>query len=256
MKSTVEIRVDAPSGTIILDRPEQANAISRFTMIELQQALGDLRQESRVAAVILTGRGSVFSAGTDLVELQQSRSEPDCETQWREDVDQYRELLTALLRFPKPIIAALNGPACGTGAGMLLAADVVVSGSSGCLSFPEVKLGLVAGVSAPLARMRLGVSLAQRMMLTAETIEADALLQMGVVAEIVADDLVWARCHERAGELAENQAQAMLMTRRLLNESLSEHLITEMAVGAAAMAAARTTQSANEAVEQWLETST
>ena len=253
MKSTISVRRDIPSGTIIIDRPERANAISRFTIIELRQALDDLHQERQVSAVILTGRGNVFSAGTDLVELQQSRADADGDLQWHQDAEQFRDLFLALLRFPKPVIAALNGPACGSGAGLLLAADIVVAASSACLSFPEVSLGLVTGVTAPLARARLGAALATRLMLTAETFTADQLVHHGIASEVVADDLVWARSHELAAQLAENRAEAMLMTKRLMNESLGEGLVTEMTVGAALMAAARTTESADEAVGQWLE---
>ena len=69
MKSLVQVRVDPPSGTIILDRPQKANAITRYGLEQLKAALEDLHQEQKVRAIILTGTGTVFSAGTDLVEL-------------------------------------------------------------------------------------------------------------------------------------------------------------------------------------------
>ena len=251
MKSTIRIRRDLPSGTIILDRPEQANAITRFGLEELKQALDYLHQEKHVRAVILTGAGSVFSAGTDLRELEQTRTEVDCEFQWQADVKAYQEVLLSMLRFPKPIITALNGPARGTAAGLVLASDLVIASRSASIGFPEVRLGLVAGVSAPLLRFRLGAAHAARLLLGGRPVSAQQLLQQGLVSELVDDDLVWARAHEIAQEMEETVPEAITMTKRLLNEMLGESLETEMSVGAALMATARTTESAQQALEKW-----
>ena len=70
---------------------------------------------------------------------------------------------------------------------------------------------------------------------------------------MVEDDLVWARAHELAGEMEELVPEAITMTKRLLNETLGESLSTEMSVGAALMATARTTESAQQALEKWKE---
>jgi len=252
MKSLVEIRVDPPSGTIILDRPGHANAITRYGLEQLKAALEDLHQQQSVRAVILTGSGTVFSAGTDLVELEETRREEDSDFQWQADAASYQQMLVSMLRFPKPIIAALNGPARGTAAGLVLACDLVVSAQSASLGFPEITLGLVAGVSAPLLRFRVGAARAARLLLGGQPLAAGELLQQGLAHEVVGDDLVWARAHELAGEMGELVPEAITMTKRLLNEALGESLSTEMSVGAALMATARTTESAQQALEKWL----
>mgnify|MGYP001177670427 CR=1 FL=1 len=251
MKSLVQIRVDPPSGTIILDRPQKANAITRYGLEQLKAALEDLHQEQKVRAIILTGTGTVFSAGTDLVELEETRDEVDRDSQWQADVAFYREILLSILRFPKPTIAALNGPACGTGAGLALACDLLISAESASIAFPEVRLGLVAGVSAPLLRFRVGAAGAARILLGGQPVPAPELLSIGIASSVVPDDLVWARAHELAGEFEELVPEAVTMTKRLLNETLGESLSTEMSVGAAMMATARTTESAQQALEKW-----
>jgi methylglutaconyl-CoA hydratase len=253
MKSLIQIRVDPPSGTIILDRPGQANAITRYGLEQLKQALEDLRQQKSIRAVILTGSGPVFSAGTDLVELEETRSDADCDLQWQADAVCFQEVLMMMLRFPKPIIAALNGPARGTAAGLVLACDMVIAAESASLGFPEVKLGLVAGVSAPLLRFRIGAARAARLLLGGQPLAASEMHRQGLACEVVTDDLVWARAHEMASEMEELVPEAITMTKRLLNETLGESLATEMSVGAALMATARTTEFARQGLEKWRE---
>src|SRR5687768_7496207 len=102
---TTTIKVHAPSGTIILNRPDQRNALSRQMLTDIAQALDDLHQERKVRAVILTGAGTAFCAGMDLREMQATSQQPDSQAQWHADSMQYRDLIEKMLFFPKPIIA-------------------------------------------------------------------------------------------------------------------------------------------------------
>ena len=106
----VRIKLHESSGTIILDRADKRNALTRLLALQLLQAFEDLHQQKNVRAVILTGAGSVFCAGTDLDEKHNTYGTDDVLAQWYRDSVQYRELLEYMLRFPKPIIAAVNGP--------------------------------------------------------------------------------------------------------------------------------------------------
>src|SRR3569623_1160541 len=107
---SVTIKVAHPSGTIILNRPDKRNALTRQMLAEFMEALGDLHQERKVRAVILTGAGTAFCAGMDLAEMQATSQQPDAMALWHHDAVLYREVLEVMLRFPKPIIAAVNGP--------------------------------------------------------------------------------------------------------------------------------------------------
>src|SRR4030095_1500424 len=126
---TVLVKKNIPSGTILLNRPDKRNALSRQLLTDLAQALGDLHQERKVRAVILTGAGTSFCAGMDLHELMADESLPVTEQQqqWGELFDDYRELVMQMLQLPKPIIASVNGPAVAGGAGLVLASDIVVA---------------------------------------------------------------------------------------------------------------------------------
>src|SRR5213592_2347492 len=141
---TVVVKKNLPSGTIVLNRPDKRNALSRQMLAEIGQALDDLHQERKVRAVILTGAGTAFCAGMDLTEMQETSKQPDAFAQWHQDAVQYRELIDKMLRFPKPIIAAVNGPVVAGGMGLMLASDIVVAPERVNVGLPEPKSGIVA----------------------------------------------------------------------------------------------------------------
>src|SRR5207248_3051216 len=121
---TVLVKMNVPSGTIVLNRPEKRNALSRQMLTDIAQAFDDLHQERKVRAVILTGAGIAFCAGMDLAEMQQTIQQPDALSQWHHDAVRYREWRDTMLLFRKPSIAAVNGPVMAGGAGLMLASDI------------------------------------------------------------------------------------------------------------------------------------
>jgi methylglutaconyl-CoA hydratase len=250
---TVLVKKNVPSGTIILNRPDKRNALSRQMLEDLAQALDDLHQERKVRAVILTGAGTAFCAGMDLAEMQATSQQPDAFQQWHSDAVQYRELIDKLLLFPKPIIAAVNGPAVAGGAGLVLASDIVIAAPEAKFGLPEPRRGIVAGMVSPLLAFRIGASHAANLLLTARTIEASEAHRIGIYHELIANDLVWARGHDVAGEIAKSAPEAILLTKKLLNETIGEHLATLLSAGAAASATARTTDAAREGLAAFLE---
>jgi methylglutaconyl-CoA hydratase len=250
---TVTVKRTLPSGTIILNRPDKRNALSRQMLTDIAQALDDLHQERKVRAVILTGAGTAFCAGMDLAEMQETSQQPDAQLQWHHDAVQFRELIDKMLQFPKPIIAAVNGPVVAGGAGLMLASDIVIATPSAKFGLPEPRRGIVAGMVAPLLAFRIGASHAANLLLSARTIEPSEAHRIGLFHEIVDTDLVWARAQELAGEIAKSAPEAILLTKRMLNETIGEHLGTLLSAGAAASAAARTTDAAREGLAAFLE---
>jgi methylglutaconyl-CoA hydratase len=249
----VQVKIHAPSGTIVLNRPEKRNALSRDLLREVEQALHDLHQERKVRAVILTGAGNAFCAGMDLVEMKATSDQENPFQQWHEDAVQYRELIELMLRFPKPIIAAVNGPAVAGGAGLVLASDLTVAAPSAKFGLPEPRRGVVAGLVAPLVAFRLGGSQAARLLLKADLIEAAEAQRIGVYHELAGEAQVWARAHELAVECARSAPESLQLTKKMLNETIGEHLTTLLAAGAAASATARTTDAAKEGLTAFLE---
>tara|TARA_Y100001960_G_scaffold314504_1_gene378791 strand:- start:101 stop:883 length:783 start_codon:yes stop_codon:yes gene_type:complete len=249
----IKTKKHAPSGTIIIDRPEKRNALSRHAMLQLKQALEDFHQERSVRAVILTGAGDCFCAGMDLEEMQATHQEPDPQAQWYEDAQQYKQLVEYMLRFPKPLIAAVNGPAVAGGAGLVLACDLVIASRQASFGFPEPRRGLVAGLVAPLLNFRLGAGKAANMLLQARSFSAEEAYQAGTFHELVEEALIWARAHEMAEQVAESAPESMQLTKQLLNESIGETLLMQLNIGAAASATSRTTDAAQEGLQAFLD---
>jgi methylglutaconyl-CoA hydratase len=248
-----DVKVHGHTGTIILNRPEKRNALSRALLTELQQAFDDLHQEKRVRGVILTGAGTAFCAGMDLAEMLETSRQEDAQGQWYHDAVAYRDLIETMLRFPKPIVAAVNGPAVAGGAGLVLASDIVIAARDAKFGLPEPLRGIVAGLVAPLLTFRVGAGAAGYLLLTSEVISADAALARGVFHELVDGDKVWARAAQVVDQCARGAPEALQLTKKMLNETIGEHLGTLLSAGAAASATARTTEAAAEGLAAFAE---
>ena len=251
--SPIEVKVHEPAGTIILNRPASANALTQAMIRDLKQALDDLYHEKRVRAIVLTGAGSAFCGGIDVHELHAAAQAPDAHLHWGDHVQSYGELLQAMLEITKPIIAAVNGPAVAGGAGLVLASDVVVASTTARFGLPEPLRGLVAGVIAPLLSFRIGGGQAARLLVTSALIDAAEAARIGVFHETIDEVRVWARAMEIAAQCAAGAPEALQLTKRLITETLGEHLATQLSAGAAASATSRTTESAREGIAAFVE---
>ncbi len=249
----VRVHVHGHTGTVILNRPEKRNALSRSLLAELVQALHDLHLQRSVRAVVLTATGSAFCAGMDLLEMLETSRSPNAHAQWYNDAVAYRDLVELMLRFPKPLIAAVNGPALAGGMGLVLACDYVLAAREASFGLPEPRRGIVAGMVAPLVFFRLGGSQAARLLLFAQSIDAPEAQRIGLCHEVLPAEQLWARAHELAGEAARCAPEALRLSKQLLNETIGEQLFTQLSAGAAASAAARTTEAAAEGLAAFVE---
>jgi methylglutaconyl-CoA hydratase len=249
----VNVRVDGPCGTIVIKSPDRCNALTRNVVDLLRQAFDDLHQQSSVKAVVLTGHGNYFSAGTDLREIHASLQAESPEQFWFADASQQRAILTTMLQFPKPIIAAVNGPALGTGLALVVACDMVLAAPQATFGFPEARRGLCAGVAVPLLTFRLGAGQAGHLLLRGHSIDAHEAYRIGLVHELVDYDLLWARARQWVNEIAQSSPVALALTKRILNETVGEPMMTYLATAAAATATARTTDDAEKGVRAFVE---
>jgi enoyl-CoA hydratase/carnithine racemase len=253
ISDNVQLRKDAPSGTITLNRPDCRNALSREMIAMIQQALDDFAHEGSVRAVIVTGSGDTFCSGTDLFQLKETAESPDAFKIWHEDAKAFQELIETMLRYPKPIVAAVNGWNVGSGLALMLASDIVIAGESSRLLMPEPLRGLNAGMTTPLLTFRAGVAAASKILFSGQPVLAAEATRLGLFHETVSDDLIWARAHELATQCAAGARESHQMTRQMLNETIGESLFTQLSIGAANMAAARTTPAALEGIKAFLE---
>jgi enoyl-CoA hydratase/carnithine racemase len=220
---------------------------------ELDQALDDLHLERAVRGVILTGAGTAFCAGMDLAEMLATSRQPDPHTRWHEDVVVYRDLLEKLLRFPKPVIAAVNGAALAGGAGLVLACDIVIAARTATFGLPEPRRGITAGVVEPLLVYRAGAGQAGYLLMTSKIIDAQDAFRRGLFHELIDSDRLWARAKEVVQDCARGAPSALQLTKRMLNETIGEYLQTLLSAGAAVSATARTTEAAAEGLKAFSE---
>ena len=244
----VRVRVDGTAGTIVLNRPDRRNALDEASLEALQQAFEDLHQEKAVRAVIITGEGHCFCAGSDLKAIQAAQQDTPTHRAWFPDVSRLRELLTTMLRFPKPIIAAVNGPAVGSGLALVAASDMALAVPEARFGLPEVQWGLTAGPTLPLLAFRFGASIAAQLAFRQPWFDAPTALQRGFVQEITPFELVWARARQWVDEIAQASPSAIAMNKRILNETVGEALITQISAATASLAATLTTEEAAEGV--------
>lgn len=251
--SHLRLTIHEHTATVILNRADKRNALNRSLLAELQQMFEDLHQERRVRAVILTGAGTVFCAGMDLAEMQETNLLPNAAELWHADAAAYRDLVEFMLRFPKPIIAAVNGPAIAGGAGLVLASDIVVAAEGATFGLPEPLRGIVAGLVSPLLAFRVGGGQAAKLLLTAQPIATTEAHRIGLFHDVVPADVLWPRATEIAAQCAKSAPTAILQTKRMLNEVIGEQMLTQLGAGAAASATARTTEEAREGLAAFLE---
>ncbi|MCG8448315.1 MAG: enoyl-CoA hydratase/isomerase family protein [Pirellulales bacterium] len=253
----IEVKVVDCAGTIIINRPEHENRLTRLMMRQLSDALDDLYHEKAVRAIILTGAADTFCAGIDLNEVHEAElSEenlPATQQRWGDDATGYRDLLIHMLQITKPIIASVNGPALSAGAGLVAASDIVVASDEARFGVPDPRFGLVAGVVGPLFCHRIGAGQATRLMLTSITLDGQQAHQLGLFHELVDSGKVWARAMELAEACAAGAPEAIQLTKRLLNETIGEHLETQLTTGAIMQATSFTTEAAQEGISAYLE---
>ncbi len=202
---------------VTLDRPETMNAWNLQFGRDLKAALERAAQDDSVRAVILTGRGRAFSSGADLrqgFETTES-GHPDVGTPLR---DLYHPLITQVRTMPKPVLAAVNGPAVGIGCSLALAADLIVARESAYFLLAFINIGLVPdGGSSMLLPERIGMARAAEMAMLGERIPARQAQEWGLVNRVVADEDFDAEVDALAARLAAGPTQAYAGVKRQLN---------------------------------------
>lgn len=251
-KDQVIARRSGSVGTIVLDHPARLNALTPGMVAGIQQLLEDFHGDGRVRAVVIAGSGDSFCSGTDLNTI---RFAPpgDLPPLLQEDVVAMEELLEYMLRFPRPLVAAVSGWTAGTGLALMLACDLAIAAENSRFWVAEPRLGLSPALTAPLLAWRLGASRAAAMLIGAVPVNAADALAMGLVHEIQPPDLVWARASQWVGQIAEGAHESHQLTRSMLYETIGEALFTQLAIGAAQTATARTTAVASERVRKFLD---
>jgi len=196
-----------------INRPKALNALNGAVMTQLAEALAAAKEDDDVRCVVLTGDARAFAAGADIKEFP---------TQQVGDVlvDRRGRLWNAIWRFPKPIVAAVNGFALGGGCEIAMGCDIIVAGDNARFGQPEVNLGIIPGAGGTQRLPRaVGKSLAMKMILAAEQIDARTALQAGLVAEVTPKELTLERAIQLASTIAAKPPLAVRVAKELVLRS-------------------------------------
>jgi enoyl-CoA hydratase len=219
--SLVEVERDGAIAVVLLNRPEQLNALSDELMEELVAALTELDRDESVRAIVLGGSERAFAAGADIGELAQA-SAIDLYYQRRiERWDAIRGLWT-------PLIAAVSGYCLGGGCELALACDLIVASGSAQFGQPETGLGIIPGAGGTQRLTRaVGKALAMDMILSGRRLSAQEAVAAGLVARLVAEG-AWL---EEAKRVAQEIAEKGPVATRLAKESVNRAFETTLTAG-------------------------
>lgn len=235
---------------ITLNRPDKRNAIS-YELIDdltavLKQAAGSAAQ-----IVILTGAGKAFCSGMDLDNLKQLTGRTH--EQNLKDSETIASLFRSLYDFPKPTIAAVNGPAIAGGTGLATLCDFTLASPEAKFGYTEVRIGFVPAIVSSFLIANVGEKRARDLLLTGRIFGTEEAHKLGLVNEIVAPEQLMPRALELAQQLMENSPASLHATKKLLSGYTREQFDRQVAQAVEANAAIRKTADFKEGITSFLE---
>jgi enoyl-CoA hydratase/carnithine racemase len=209
------VETDGPVTVVTLNNPDMRNAMVDDMHQGLQEIWGWLSADHSVGSVVLTGAGTAFSAGGDVPSFIRSYEDPDHR---RLSLRGARRLMDAMAEFPKPVIAAVNGPAVGLGCSIAVSCDIVLIAESAFMADTHVDIGLVCGDGGAVAwPLLMSFLKAKEYLLTGDRIPASEAVALGLANRAVADGALMDEAMALAHRLADKPRQALQETKRALN---------------------------------------
>jgi 2-(1,2-epoxy-1,2-dihydrophenyl)acetyl-CoA isomerase len=238
--------------TLTLNRPNAANSIDIPLARELMDAAIACDDDPEVRAVILTGAGSMFSAGGDLRSFAAAGS--GISSRLKELTAYLHAAISRLARMDAPVIAAVNGMAAGAGFSLAVAADLAVASETAGFVMAYTNAGLVPdGSSTFFLPRRIGDRRARELMLTNRRLSAAEALEWGIVNQVVPADQLTATAAKLAQTLAAGPTRSFGAVKTLLNAAFENGLETQMELEARAIAAASIGPDGQEGIHAFLE---
>jgi enoyl-CoA hydratase len=236
--------------TLTINRPDKLNALNDATMTELGQAIEQLRADSGVGGIVVTGAGRAFVAGADISELR-SKSGPEIYALARRGQDVFRRFETS----PKPVIAAVNGFALGGGCELAMACHIRIAAEGAKFGQPEVKLGITPGYGGTQRLTRLvGRGRALQLLLTGEMVDANEAARIGLVNRVVpTGEQAVDAARAMLGQMLANAPLALAQCIEVVNRGADISIEEAMALEASAFAMLASTEDMREGTSAFLE---
>ncbi len=218
----IRVELDGAVRTVVLTRPDTLNAVNSGMHFGLANVWRQLSMDHDARVVIVTGEGRAFSAGGDLTWISSFLDDPVARD---ESLREGAQIIEEMLRFPLPVIAAINGPAVGLGCSVALLSDVVLVADDAYFADPHVPVGLVAGDGgAAIWPLLTPIMRSREYLFTGDRISPEVAVDIGLATRVCPADQLQAEARRLADRLAKLPAEALRGTKRVINMHLSQAL--------------------------------
>jgi enoyl-CoA hydratase len=236
-------------GLVKINRPDVYNAVNVEAILELEHAMQDFDKDNEIRVIIVTGEGKAFVSGSDISRLAEMDS-----IQAREYSQVGQRVLSFIENMEKPVLAAVNGFALGSGCELAMACDIRIASEKAKFGQPEVKLGLIPGHAGTQRLARLvGVAKAKEMIFTGDVVDAAEALRIGLVNKVVAPEVLMDEAKSMAKKIIDVGPTAVRIAKTVINRGIDANLTTANAVETEAFSILFSTDEAKEGMKAFLE---
>jgi methylglutaconyl-CoA hydratase len=246
--SDVQLIREGPIATLTLDRPDRRNALDPSLLRALAEGIEGLSDDDDVRVVVLAGSGSAFCAGADIEWMRSSRTLSAEEN--RADAIAMAESFDTLDRCPKAVVARVQGPAIGGGAGLVACADVAVAAEAARFAFAEVRLGILPASIAPFVLRKVGPGRARELFTTGRAFDAAEAATYGLVHHVVPPERLDDTVDEVARMFLACGPEAIAASKRLVRDATASVALSDLPDR---IAAARASDEGQEGASAFLE---
>ena len=245
----VEVSKQGNVGIVTMNRPEALNALSSQVFADLTKALDIVEKDDEIYVVVITGAGRSFVAGADIGEMATMNVEEGLAFS-----ELGNNLMMRVDLFSKPTIAAVNGFALGGGCELALAADIRVASEKAKFGQPEVGLGIIPGFGGTQRMARIiGTGAAMELIYTADTIDAQRALELGMVQHVVPAEELMAFALEMANKIASKAQVAIRTSKMAIRRGIDCDISTAATYEALAFATCFATEDQKDAMKAFME---
>ena len=251
-----EILVEKKEGVAVvtLNRPERFNSFTTSMYREFPRIVDQLKRDDEVKAVILTGAGKGFCAGSDVSDRLGKRLEKGGEESRFESLQQVGAMALDLADFDKPVIGAINGVAVGAGLSIALLCDIRLASEKARFGAVWLSVGLIPDLGSTYSLPRIvGREKALELMLSREIIGADEGLKIGLVSKVFPHDQLMDEARKLAEQISSGPSVAIELTKRALQRSLNNDLKTQLDYESYAQNICRQTEDHKEGIRAFAE---
>jgi methylglutaconyl-CoA hydratase len=250
MYATLLLEFTGEIAKITLNRADKRNAINAPMIAELQKSL-DTIEKSHSRVVIVTGTGTSFCAGMDLEMLAAIAKQSPAENQ--EDSRRIAKLLRRIWSFPRPMIAAVNGPAFAGGCGIATLCDFTLASPEAKFGYTEVKIGFLPAIVSVFLTRQIGDKRSRDLLLTGRIVEAAEAKEFGMVTEVVPSEHLMDRAVALANDLIAASPSSLTRAKHLLTSAAAAGVDHDLERAILENARIRCTPDFKEGVASFLE---